>query len=235
VNDRAVALAVLILLLTACGNRPPVDSQVVPPGKILDFGFLYAENCAGCHGSDGKGGVAIGLGDPAYLAIAGDAAIREITAKGVAGTEMPAFALSAGGFLTDEQIDSIVNGIRSWAKPGFLHDANPPPYRAQAPGDPKRGANVYDTYCSSCHGAGGRGGGHGNERGSSIVDASYLTLVSNQSLRTTIILGRPELGAPDWRGDVPGKPMSAENVSDVVSWLAAQRPQTAAQVVGGIR
>jgi hypothetical protein len=31
------------------------------------------------------------------------------------------------------------------------------------------------------------------------------------------------MGAPDWRGNVPGKPMSSQNVSDVVAWLAAQR------------
>ncbi len=231
-NQRAVVPAILILLTTACGGRPPLDSQVMPPAKILDFSILYGENCAGCHGSDGTGGVAIGLGDPVYLAIAGDAAIREITAKGVAGTEMPAFAQSAGGFLTGQQVDSIVSGIRArWAKPDFLREANPPPYTSQATGDPNRGASVYEVYCSSCHGAGGRGGAHA----SSIVDASYLALVSDQGLRTTVIAGRPELGAPDWRGDVPGKPMSAENVSDVVAWLAAQRPQTAAKAVGGIR
>jgi len=34
---------------------------------------------------------------------------------------------------------------------------------------------------------------------------------------------------PDWRGDVPGKPMSPEDVSDVVAWLAAQRPQGGSQ------
>ena len=76
----------------------------------------------------------------------------------------------------------------------------------------------------------------------SIVDGSYLALVSDQNLRTTVIAGRPELGAPDWRGDVPGKPMSPEDVSDVVAWLAAQRTQfpgqpysSALRLEGGIR
>ena len=63
----------------------------------------------------------------------------------------------------------------------------------------------------------------------SIVDGSFLALVSNQSLRTTVIVGRRELGAPDWRGNVPGTPMSEEDVSDVVAWLAAQRPEVAGQ------
>jgi hypothetical protein len=55
------------------------------------------------------------------------------------------------------------------------------------------------------------------------VDSSYLALVSDQALRTTIIVGIPELGAPDWRGDLPGKPMSSKEISDVVAWLASQR------------
>jgi mono/diheme cytochrome c family protein len=220
------------MLAAACGTRErafpgraAAESQVVPPGKIMDFSVLYSNNCAGCHGPNGKGGAAIGLGDPVYLAIADDATIRRVTAEGVPGTAMPAFTQSAGGMLTDDQIQAIVGGIRArWAKPDALLNVHPPAYAAQTPGDPKRGAIVYGVFCSSCHGAGGRGG-----RASSIVDGSYLGLVSDQGLRTAVIAGRPELGAPDWRGNVPGKPMSAEDISDVVAWLAAQRPQFAGQ------
>jgi hypothetical protein len=32
------------------------------------------------------------------------------------------------------------------------------------------------------------------------------------------------LGAPNWRGNVPGKAMSAQDVSDVVTWLASLKP-----------
>jgi mono/diheme cytochrome c family protein len=135
---------------------------------------------------------------------------------------MPAFATSAGGMLTDKQIDSLVTGIRSWAKPGYVSDPSLPTFIAEAPGDPTRGAAAYGTYCSSCHGSDGRGG----QKASSIVDGSYLSLVSDQQLRTIVIVGRPELGAPDWRNNVPGHPMSAQDISDVVAWLAGQRPQS---------
>jgi cytochrome c oxidase cbb3-type subunit 3 len=239
-----IVLIVALLARGGCGTRasapgrPPADSQVIPPAKIMDFNFLYARNCAGCHGANGKGGAAIGLADPVYLAIADDTIIRRVTAEGVPGTTMPAFAQHSGGMLTDDQINVIVGGIRSrWAEPDTLRRADPPPYRAAGPGDPKRGASVYGIYCSSCHGAEGRGG-----PASSIVDGSYLALVSDQNLRTTVIVGRPELGAPDWRSDLPGKPMSSEDVSDVVAWLAAHRQQfpgqpysTALQLPGGIR
>jgi len=33
--------------------------------------------------------------------------------------------------------------------------------------------------------------------------------------------------APDWRGNVPGKAMSQQEVSDVVAWLSAQRAKPA--------
>jgi mono/diheme cytochrome c family protein len=194
----------------------------VPPGKITDFDTLYGKNCAGCHGEEGRGGAAIGLGDPLYLAIADDATIRRLTAEGVTGTTMPAFAQSSGGLLSDEQVDAIVKGMRTrWARPDIAASLNLPPYAAHGPGDAKRGATVYSDFCSSCHGPDGRGG----PKASSIVDGSFLALVSDQGLRTLVIVGRPEFGFPDWRGDVPNKPMSSEDISDVVAWLTEQRPQ----------
>ena len=80
---------------------------------------------------------------------------------------------------------------------------------------------IFQTFCASCHGPEGKGG----PKGSSIVDGSYLALVSDQGLRTTVIAGRPDLGQPDWRGYVAGRSLSSQDVSDVVAWLASQRPQ----------
>lgn len=215
------ALAVFCVLGTACGP-PPLDREVMRPSALMNFEALYSSNCAGCHGRDGKGGIAVSLGDPVYLAIADDATISRVTSNGVPGTSMPAFAEKAGGFLTEAQLQAITSGIREkWGKADALHGANPPPYSAQTPGDAKRGAAAYATYCSSCHGTDGRG----TAKGSSIVNSAYLGLVSDQGLRTTVIVGRPEMGAPDWREDVPGKPMSNDDISDVVAWLASQRPQ----------
>ena len=212
------------LLCAACSQapgRPVGGSRVIPPDQIMNFKILYARNCAACHGPSGKGGAAIPLSDPVFLAIADDAAIRRTAANGVPGTPMPAFAQSAGGMLTDQQIDVIVGGLRSWATPDLVRGETLPPYATAVPGDPRHGADVYATYCSACHGPDGRGG----DKASSIVNDSYLALVSEQDLRTIVIVGRPELGAPDWRNNVPGKPMSPQEISDVVAWLAAQRPR----------
>jgi mono/diheme cytochrome c family protein len=217
------AFTALAIMACACNNspgRPGPESEVIPPDRVLEFDVLYANNCAGCHGSHGNGGAAVPLSDPVFLAIADDAAIRRTAANGVPGTPMPAFARSAGGMLTDEQIDAIVSGIRSWAKPHSLDGVTLPAYTEQGAGDPDKGADVYAIYCSGCHGPDGKGG----KKASAIVSRSYLALVSDQDLRTNVIVGRPQWGAPDWRNDVSGRPMSALEISDVVAWLVAQRP-----------
>jgi cytochrome c oxidase cbb3-type subunit III len=223
------AAALLSLLLSACSSppgRPSKDSEILAPSEISDFKSLYAENCAACHGVEGRGGAAIALADPVYLAIVDEPSMRKVTANGVHGTSMPAFAQSAGGMLTDKQIDLITSGIQSrWSRPGILDGANPPSYAAKSSGDVQRGEAAFTTYCSSCHGAQGQGG----PKGSSITNDSFLALVSDQYLRTIVIAGRPELGAPDWRGDVPGKPMSDQEITDVVAWLASHRVQTPGQ------
>jgi cytochrome c oxidase cbb3-type subunit III len=216
-------------LVIGCDRAPGrrvIDAEYVAPDKILDFNLLYRSNCAGCHGSEGRGGAAVALANPIYLALADDAVVRRTAADGIPGTPMPAFARHSGGMLTDEQIDAIVNGIRKrWENPSAIAGIDLPPYSEQVRGDTRRGGEVFATYCESCHGDGGRGA----RGGSSIVDGSYLALVSDQGLRTEVIAGRPDLDAPDWRGNLPGKTMASQDISDVVAWLSAQRPSVPGQ------
>src|SRR5271168_1306543 len=217
------AALVLSTVICGCADAPGKQlaaSTPIVPSEISDFNVLYGENCTGCHGSAGRGGAAIALSDPVYLAIADDAIVRRAATNGIPGTSMPAFAQSAGGMLTEKQVDAIVRGIRErWSKPDVLSGTNPPPYSSTSTGDSSRGSQAYATFCSSCHGVAGRGGA----KASSIVDGSFLALLNDQELRTIVIVGRPDLGAPDWRNNVPGTPMSAQDVSDVVAWLASQR------------
>src|ERR1700741_419082 len=140
------------MLLSACSSppgRPSRGSEVPAPNQISDFRTLYAENCAGCHGTEGRGGPTIALADPVYLAIADESALQKIIANGVHGTSMPAFAQSAGGILTDKQIDVITSEMRTrWSRPGILDGANPPSYTAKSSGDVQRGETSYRKYCS---------------------------------------------------------------------------------------
>jgi cytochrome c oxidase cbb3-type subunit III len=219
----AALVATLGMLLVGCGTPPgqPRAGSVTPaPSEVMEFAALYAGNCAGCHGANGRGGAAIALDNPVYLEIIDDRSMRASIAAGVRGTSMPAFAERAGGMLTEKQIDTLVDGVRShWSRPAALADANPPSYAPRSAGDIHRGEAAYEMFCQSCHGVDGRGG----PKGSAITNDSFLALTSDQYLRTIVIAGRPELGAPGWRGYLAGRPMSEQEVTDVVSWLASHR------------
>jgi cytochrome c oxidase cbb3-type subunit III len=220
---------VILTLLPGCSSphgQPEKGQEPIAPNQVSQFSVLYAENCAGCHGAKGQGGAAIALADPVYLAIIDEATMRKVVANGVRGTSMPAFAQSAGGMLTDKQVDAITSGVFShWTRKGILAGANPPSYAARTTGDSAQGELVYGTYCAACHGPSGRGG----LKGSAITNDSFLALVSDQGLRTIVITGRPELGASDWRGNAPGKMMTDQEITNVVAWLASHRVENPGQ------
>ena len=216
------ALTFVMLSLAGCNVRLPGQPTEAErwraPADVSDFNQLYQENCAGCHGAAGRRGAARSLNDSLYLSFVPDAALQQVVAEGRAGTNMPAFSQRVGGSLTDKQIELLVTGIRSrWARPDEFTVREIPSWDLQS-GDPVRGATAYQTYCASCHGQQGTGGSAG-----SIVDPNFLTMVSDQGLRTTVVVGRADLGKPDWRSNLPGHPMSAQEIDDVVAWLISHR------------
>jgi mono/diheme cytochrome c family protein len=208
-------------------DRAAAGPEVVRPEQVLAFSTLYKTNCSACHGENGRNGAAISLANPVYLAVAGEDHSREVIAKGVSGRLMPPFARSAGGMLTDKQVSVIAQGmLREWGTPNFLATQNAPPYLATLPGDTGRGQQAFVTFCARCHGAMGEGnmGDRTSNSGKigSIVDPSYLALVSDQYLRSNIIAGRPDERMPDWRTD-GAQPMTDQQITDIVTWLASKR------------
>ncbi len=219
----AVGLAAwLAVILAGCrlapGHPPDPDSR---PDQVLDFATLYDQNCAACHGRNGQNGPAIDLGNPEYQALIDDASLRKWIANGMPGTEMPAFAQSAGGMLTDAQVDVLVAGMRkAWRAQDAFAGAAPPAYAPAAAGnagDAQRGQQTYQVRCAGCHKAGGE----------DIASSTYLSLVGGQALRSIIIAGRPDIGQPDWQHDAPGgkavTPLSAQDVDDIVTYLGTLR------------
>jgi mono/diheme cytochrome c family protein len=222
----AAALCLIAALSAGCDRlpgKPKESDRPLSPSQVTDFAALYGENCAGCHGRGGRFGPAYELANPVYQSLIDDATLTRIVAEGIPGTAMPPSAHSAGGYLTPAQVTIVVSGMRQrWRTGTPLHDA--PPYSPDNSGDTGRGAEVFAHSCAPCHGDGGAGG---SKAPGSIVDGSYLMLVSNQALRTLIIAGRSDLRHPDWRNYPGGQPLAAQQVSDVVAWLAAKRPQFA--------
>jgi cytochrome c oxidase cbb3-type subunit III len=211
------------LAVTSCDapGRQAAETTVIPPADISDFHVLYSQNCSGCHGANGQGALTVGIGRPVYLAIADDATIRKTIEEGKPGTPMQAFARKAGGMLTDAQIDILVHGIRGWANPSAFANTKLPAYAASQAGEATRGAEIFKVSCAPCHGSEGRGA-------RAIAEPPYLALVTDQHLRTVIIVGMPNLGMPDWRSHV--KPLTDTDVGDLVAWLAAQREALSAQL-----
>jgi cytochrome c oxidase cbb3-type subunit 3 len=233
---RAARLAACVAVF-ATGCHPGRPPEPAPrPSAVMDFATLYGQNCAACHGSNGQSGPAIDLGNPEYQSLIDDATLRKWIANGMPGTEMPAFAQSAGGMLTDAQVDALVAGMRKqWRTENALAGVTPPPYASAAAdktgdktgdkaGDAHRGQQTYEARCASCHDSGGQ----------QIASPAYLSLISDQALRSIIIAGRPDIGQPDWRHDGPGgnaaAPLTAQDVDDIVTYLGTLRnaaPQAA--------
>jgi cytochrome c oxidase cbb3-type subunit 3/ubiquinol-cytochrome c reductase cytochrome c subunit len=214
----------MMLVLAGC-HAPGKPGAAEPrPDRVMDFAKLYKQNCAACHGEDGKRGLAVSLSNPVYIAIAGKDAILNATAKGGPGKLMPAFAKSYGGALTDAQIEVLADGIvRYWGQPQLLAGKNPPSYAATLAGDASAGKADYTAYCARCHAAEATDKTH---MAGPIADANYLALISDQGLRTAILSGQPEEGMPDWRGIAP-KPLTDRQVTDMVAWLASLRKTSA--------
>jgi mono/diheme cytochrome c family protein len=221
-------ISAVMLFGAGCKDVPARPEPAAQrPDQISSFAALYKQNCAACHGEQGKNGVAISLANPVYLAVAGTDMIQKATANGVPGTLMPAFAKSQGGMLTDQQITILAQGVESaWANPAALQGHSAPPYASSSSGDTAQGQEAFSNFCSSCHGSDGSGLKRKSNSTGSLVDPAYLALISDQGLRSIILAGQPEDGMPDWRSDMTAagsRPMTDKEITDIVAWLALHR------------
>jgi mono/diheme cytochrome c family protein len=220
---RMLAACALVFAISGCDKapgRPGPDSGVQRPEEELRFEVLFRQNCAGCHGADGKNGAAYELANPEYQAWVDDSSLRKWITGGMPQTQMPAFAISAGGALTDKQIDVLVRGMRQhWAAAGLGRFNRMPPYLQPADSDASRGKQVFERSCASCHKHSKQG----------ITSPDYLALVSDQALRTMIVAGRPDIGEPDSQHADPAAALSDQDVTDVVRFLGSLRISTPGQ------
>jgi cytochrome c oxidase cbb3-type subunit 3 len=199
---------------------PPNDQdELMRPENVVSFDRLYKQNCSACHGEDGSGGPALDLANPKYQAVVDEASLKRWITSGMPGTQMPAFGEPAGGFLTPQQVDVLVAGMRARWDHKDHTKADMPPYSSSTIGNVEHGQDIFRGSCSSCHQQGQQ----------KITDANYLALVSDQSLRSIVIAGRPDLGHPDWKQVRPGQPLTDQDVSDIVAYLHSLRSDTPGQ------
>lgn len=208
----------LLFLVTGC--EPPGKPGPEQPSseKTLDFAELYGNNCSGCHSADGKSGPGRPLNNALYLSMIPKQTLHDVIYFGRPGTAMPAWAESQGGPLTDKQVNALVDGIeKNWGKPAAVSAGTVPAYAASGAGDPVKGKKLFGRACFMCHGPGAPIG--------PVTDPHYLSLVSDQLLRTAVLEGWPSLGMPDYRTLNLGHALSDQDITDVVAYLSSLRPE----------
>ncbi len=230
-HPRTGRLLVALLLAAAAGcdwpGKPNPADRPVPPDQVLAFKDLYGQNCAGCHGADGKMGPAPPLNDPLFRALVPEETLEEVISKGRHGTLMPAFARENGGPLTWNQISVLeyeIKGIPykvvekpegdktevevsrdpqetapAWGTPDPPpQDAPPYAVPKDMTGDATAGKDVFARACAACHGDQGQGVEKDGRLVLTIHDPAFLALISDQALRRTAVTGRADLGMPDY-------------------------------------
>ncbi len=184
-------------------------------------GQLYVENCAVCHGVDGKGRIGARL--EAFSGIDPSAVIAQTVTQGIDGTVMPAWGAANGGPLSDQDIADIVayvvsafNGTEPIQPlPEYL-----PPEIARLPdveGDPSAGAAVYQANCIVCHGEQGRG------RIGKALATSWPGEHPELFIRQVVTDGIGGTKMPAW-AQSNGGPLSNEEIANVAAYVLTLAP-----------
>lgn len=181
--------------------------------EVRSGGELYSRHCSACHGPEGKGSVIPEILTPSLnnddvLGVADDDYLRRIIASGRGGTNMPGWELGRGN-LTADEIDRIVEHIRSWQGPA----ARPGDVKA-IHGNAEIGREYYASLCANCHGNEGEGG-----IGTTLRSPGFQAVASDRYIAETIINGRPGSAMPSWRS------LPSQDVADVVAFIRGWRRQ----------
>jgi mono/diheme cytochrome c family protein len=143
--------------------------------------------------------------------------------NGRPGTQMPAWGRQAGGLLPDE-IGAVLDYLRpAEAQRGALTSART--LALPARGDAVRGAVLYSTYCSGCHGVAGHGG-----IAPELANPVFQKAASDEFIITTIRNGRRNSAMASFQPQIPGAAgLSDAQLGDLLAFLRTLGgPQAAA-------
>ena len=158
-------------ILARFAERDPLELAADPAAVAIGRN-LFANNCAACHGSDGRGATGFpNLTDADWL-WGGDAEmVRTSIAQGRMGIMAPWQEV-----LGDQGVGDVTAYVMTLSG------------RKASAGDAAVGAAHFATYCAACHGADGRGNmavGAPN-----LTDGIWLHGGSEARIRETIAFGR---------------------------------------------
>jgi len=211
-NNQPPALRWGILFLASLGF---VLTQPVANASTKTGNVLFHENCAACHGNQGKGGVGVPLSLPAFINTVDDSYLRKTIQNGRPGRIMPSFA-----HLSASDINKIIKYIRTFT------GVHPEAYSTKKiSGNPEHGKALFQKNCARCHGADG-GGGHGTGvtfsrprdlpiLAPALNNKGFLAAASDEMIKHTLINGRP--GTPMISFLKAG--LSESDINDVVAYI----------------
>lgn len=223
---RRLGWATLIALGFVLALGLPGSAQQGDDQETIQQGAkLYAENCAVCHGPDGKGRVGATLAKD-WPSIRPDLQIETIIRNGIPGSPMPAWSQANGGPLTDAEIDALVSYILTWQTGGpptifptptaVAHPPLTPP--PGVTGDPNQGAVIFDQNCAVCHGVNGQG------RIGAELAKDWPSIRPDLQIESTIARGIPGSAMPAWSQE-HGGPLTIEQIDHVVSYILTWETQ----------
>jgi len=176
--------------------------------------LLYEQFCQACHGSNGKGEVAVALNQEGFLSRADNEFIWRTLLQGRGNTAMPAWPM-----LDKEKLVDLISYLRSWsssAPSGRILDL--------PAANVEEGALKYHFLCSRCHGEFGEG-----ETGPSIINEDFLEVASGRYLYETIARGREHTAMFGWSSDVYNQEqLQIQDISNIIGFMrkSAEAPLT---------
>jgi cytochrome c oxidase cbb3-type subunit 3 len=91
----------------------PTMTALTLPGDSARGLSLFLRNCAGCHGMNGRGGMAPEIGNPVFQRAATDELIIRTIRNGRTGTAMPAFQRNEAPAFSDQDIADVLAYLRT--------------------------------------------------------------------------------------------------------------------------
>ena len=145
---RLVLPLVMICLPAIASGQSPLDG--LSEADLAEGKKVFNVHCARCHGIAGQGGEGSNLVRSKLKYATDDQALIDLIGEGIPGTGMPAIWT-----LNDERTAQVAGYVRTLGR----LDAE------EMPGDPQRGADIYQRAggCSACHIIAGHGKGIGPE------------------------------------------------------------------------
>jgi cytochrome c oxidase cbb3-type subunit III len=187
---------------------------------------IFANNCAVCHGADGKGRIGANLTQD-FPAINVDAFLRQTITTGVKGSKMPAWGDANGGPLSAQDIADVASYVQ--ALEGGSAPAAPaptiPPVTVAAPpnvsGNASVGAQVFAQNCAVCHGDQGQGrvGATLAKQWPSIEPARYVQQTVENGVAGSVM--------PAWLNS-NGGPLNQDDINNVTAYVLSLQPAAAA-------